>query len=60
MVARKHHWYDNVADVLLIPGESKIMHNSDEEVISALEQKYDTIKDTIIMEVSFDKFSLLT
>ena len=53
--ARRHRWYDNIAVSLL--GQKSVGHKpdgsnipSEEELLGALEEKYDALKDKLIAE----------
>lgn len=53
--ARRHRWYDNIAVSLLgmkVSGQKSNQDNvpSDEQLLGALEEKYDALKDKLIAE----------
>ena len=53
MKARTRQWYDNVATAVLTTGPITESLNPEHEVIDILQQKYDTLKDKVILEVWF-------
>lgn len=51
--ARKRQWYDNVAATVLTSGTITEALNPEQEILTALTQKYDAMKDKLILEVGF-------
>jgi len=51
-MARKQHWYENVSTVLLSPDTQTENEDPEQEVINAVNRKYDSLKDKLILEVS--------
>ena len=51
--ARRNKWYDNVAAVVLTTEDISTLLDPEQEVINAVNQKYDTLKDKLILEVGF-------
>ena len=49
--ARSKQWYDHVAAAVLTAGTIAEALNPEQEVVDALHQKYDTLKDKLIYEV---------
>lgn len=52
VTARQKCWYDNVANILLSVEEISGQDDPEKELITVLKQKYDALKDKILMEVS--------
>ena len=52
-VARKGKWYDNVAAALLgiKRSQGERVHTTDDDIVDALEQKYDALKEKVLLEV---------
>ena len=55
--ARVGCWYDNIANSLLGDSSQKDVKEGEEEVVRALEEKYDALKDKLLAEVSLSKFA---
>ena len=53
--ARLDCWYDNVAGTLLGSSKQEKL-DGEEEVVKALEEKYDALKDKLLAEVSKKKY----
>ena len=58
-VARDEKWYDNVATLLIEQGNSTVTNEDevkeeDTEVVKALQEKYDALKDKLLMEVNLN------
>ena len=56
-VARDEKWHDNVATLLMEQGNSTVisedeLKEEDTEVVKALQEKYDALKDKLLMEAS--------
>lgn len=51
VTARGKRWYDNVACILLSVEETNDQGDPEKEMVYALQQKYDALKDKILMEV---------
>ena len=56
-MAREEKWHDNVATLLFDQGSSTVenedeLEGEDTEVVKALQEKYDAMKDKLLMEVS--------
>ena len=50
--ARLGCWYDNIATSLLGASSKGEKSDGDDEVLKALEEKYDALKDKLLAEVS--------
>lgn len=49
--ARVRQWYDNVAAAVLTSATISEALNPEQEILTALNQKYDALKDKLILEV---------